>query len=174
MLDTYAEQAPFIGADPARDRQAQILAVEKAGYTRATTDQAKVKQFMQLWKSDESRAYLCHLWGLANETEPDPVNLAMRMLREHMVQEDEKWGPPDRAVSLAATRQAIAVFIPAQTSKVATLNLSGKIERPAQFDQEPVMEARAILPAGQTIAKPSGPTGAADDDDDDEEDEDDA
>ena len=171
MLEHYAEQAGTIGDDKERDRAAQIVAVERAGYTRPSTDKAKVRQFMKLWKSDESRAYLCELWGIHVEADHDPVALAMKMVHEHMVQEDKKWGPPDRAVSLAATREAIRMFIPAQTSKVATLNLSGKIERPAEFDQEPVMESRSILPAGQKIARPVPPPGPGDEDD--EEDDDD-
>jgi hypothetical protein len=173
MLEVYAEQAGTIGGDPERDRAAKIAAVERAGYTRAASDGAKLRQFMQLWKSDEARAYLCQLWGLAIEEEKDgdPVALAMRLLHTHAVQTDESWGPRDRMASLSATREMVRLFIPAQTAKVATLNLSAKVERPAQFDTEPVMQARAILPAGQTIAAPTGPTGA--DDDDEEEDDDD-
>lgn len=171
VLEAYAEQAASIGGDPERDRQAKIVAVERAGYTRANTDQAKLRQFMRLWKSDESRAYLCELWGMAIEKEPDPVGLAMRMLHEHMVQDDvERWGARDRAVSLAATRTAVAIFIPNQTSKVMTASMSMKVERPAAYDQEPVMAARTILPAGQKLTKPVAPTGG---DDLDEEDDDD-
>lgn len=168
-LEAYAEQAPSIGGDPARDRQAMIVAVERGGYTRPTTDKAKLKQFMQLWKADESRAYLRELWGLAieDEADHDPVGLAMRMLHEHMVQEDERWGPPDRSVSLAATRTAVGIFIPNQTSKVLQASISARVERPVQYDQEPRMEARQILPAGQQITKPSGPTGSEEEDDDD-------
>lgn len=172
MLEHYAEQAPFIGDDKERDRSAQIVAVERAGYTRASTDRAKLRQFMKLWKSDESRAYLCHLWGIHVEADHDPVALAMRMVHEHMVQKDEKWGPPDRAVSLAATREAIKLFIPVQTTKILSGHLSAKIERPAQFDQEPVMESRSILPAGQKIAKPVAQSGGDENEEEDEDDND--
>jgi hypothetical protein len=174
-LEAYAEQAASIGGNPEADRRAMIAAVERGGYTRATTDRAKVAQFLKLWKSDEARAYLCELWGAAVEEDHDPVALAMRMVHEHMVQNDPKWGPPDRSVSLSATRVAVQMFIPQQTSKVATLNLSAKVERPAEFDVEPVMQSRTILPAGQTIQKPTGPTGRGDDDEaeEDEAEEDD-
>jgi hypothetical protein len=164
-LSVYAEQAPRIGADPALDRQAKIIAVERGGYTRPTTDAAKVRQFEKLFKSDAAREYLAELWGIAVEQEPDPVSLAFRMLHEHMMQTDESWGPKDRAVSLAATRQTIAIFVPNQTSKVLTGHVSAKVDRPETYDQEPVMEARSILPAGQTISKPQPPTGGDEDDD---------
>jgi hypothetical protein len=175
MLDAYAEQAGSIGEDKAKDEQAMIVAVERAGYTRATTDRAKIRQFMKLWKSDASRAYLCELWGLAVEPQldRDPVSLAMRLLHEHAVQDDtEKWGPRDRSVSLSATKEMVKLFIPAQTTKVQSLNLSAKIERPAQFDVEPEMKPRAILPAGQQIAATKSPIRQGEEDDDDEEDDD--
>lgn len=173
VLDAYAEQVADIGGDPERDRQAQIVAVEKGGYTRAQTEAAKVKQFMRLWKSDEARAYLCELWGLAMESEADqdPVSLAMRLLHTHAVQTDESWGPRDRGTSLAAVRQMVTLFIPAQTTKIASVHMSTKIERPAEFDNEPAMTARTILPAGQVIAKPTGPVGEADDDEDEDDDD---
>ena len=172
-LEAYAEQAPLIGGDPAADKAAMIQAVERGGYTRPSTDAAKVKQFMKLWKSDEARAYLCELWGLAIEeqTDQDPVALAMRMIHTHVVQTDDSWGPRDRAVSLSAAKEMVRIFIPQQTSKVATLNLSAKVERPAEYDVEPVMEARTILPAGHQIAKPTGPTGETDDEGEDEDDD---
>jgi hypothetical protein len=174
MLDAYAEQAGSIGEDKAKDEQAMIVAVERAGYTRATTDRAKIRQFMKLWKSDASRAYLCELWGLAVEPQldRDPVSLAMRLLHEHAVQDDtDKWGPRDRSVSLSATKEMVKLFIPAQTTKVQSLNLSAKIERPAQFDVEPEMKPRAILPAGQQIAATKSPIRQGEEDDDDEEDD---
>ena len=62
----------------------------------------------------------------------------------------------------------IKLFVPAQTTKVLTGHLSAKVERPAAYDTDQPMTARTILPAGTTIAKPTGPTGA-----DDEEGEDD-
>lgn len=175
VLEVYAELAPFIAGDKALDRAAMITAVERAGYTRLARPESKLAQFMRLWKSDESRAYLCHLWGLAveDEADQDPVSLAMRMIHEHIVQTDDSWGPRDRAVSLAATNQLVKMVIPQQTSKVATLNLSAKVERPAEFDTDQPMQARAILPAGEKIAKPTGPTGSDDDDDDESEDDDD-
>jgi hypothetical protein len=54
------------------------------------------------------------------------------------------------------------------------LNLSAKVERPSEFDVEPSMAARAILPAGQSIVKPEPPP-AKDEavDEDDEEGDDD-
>ena len=171
MLDTYAELAPSIGADPELDRQAQIIAVERAGYTRASTDSAKIKQFMKLWKSDESRAYLCELWGLAVSDDKDPVSLAMQLLHTHAVQTDDSWGPRDRGVSLAATREMVKLFIPAQATKVLQASISAKVERPAQFDQESVMQARTILPAGQVVMPPRPPAGTDEDDDDEDDDE---
>lgn len=171
-LENYAEQFGTIGGDPERDRQAQIVAVEKAGYTRATTDSAKVKQFQKLWKADESRLYLAELWGLAITQDPDPVSLAFRMLHEHMVQDDASWGERERGVSLSAARETLRMFVPAQTTKVLTAHLTAKVERPAEFDQEPEMKPRTILPAGQVITQPTGPTGAEDDDDEDDDDDD--
>jgi hypothetical protein len=171
-LEVYAEQVPEIGGDPLADKQAMITAVERAGYIRPTTDSAKVRQFMKLWKSDESRAYLCELWGLAVSEDPDPVSLAMQTLHTHVVQTDETWGPRDRSVSLSAAREMVRLFIPAQTTKILSGHLNAKIERPAEFDIEPVMQARTILPEGQEIAKPVGPTGG-DNDDEEEDDPDD-
>ena len=170
MLQVYAEHAPVIGGDKDKDKAAMIEAVDRSGIDlRLTKPEAKIRKFMRLWKSDESRAYLCELWGMTVTAEPDPVSLAMKMLHEHMVQEDESWGPKDRAVSLSATKEAIKVFIPAQTTKIASLNVSAKIDRPEEFNQEPVMQSRTILPAGQKIAKPTGPTGGDEDDDEDDE-----
>lgn len=173
-LDAYAEQVATIGGDPVRDRAAMVLAVER-NYTRPQTEAAKVKQFMRLWKSDEARVYLCELWGLAMEPEvdQDPVSLAMRLLHTHAVQEDESWGPRDRGASLAAVRQMVTLFIPAQTTKIASVHMSTRIERPAEFDQEPVMASRTILPAGQTIAQPAPPSGGDEDPDDEGDDDDD-
>lgn len=172
MLEVYAELAPSIGGDPERDKQAMIESVERAGYSQLTRPESKLRRFMRLWRSDDSRRYLYELWGVAVEDDPDPVSLAMRMLHEHVVQSDAKWGPPDRAVSLAATRQMIAVFIPNQTSKVLQASFSTRVERPAEFDTDQPMQARAILPAGEKIAKPTGPTGTAQEDDDVDDDED--
>jgi hypothetical protein len=169
-LSAYAEQAGTIGGDPQADRAAKIVAVERGGYTRAQTEEAKLRQFERLWKSDEARQYLAELWGAAVTQEPDPVSLAFRMLHAHMVQEDESWGPRDRGVSLSASREVIKLFVPAAPTKVLTGHLSAKIERPDTYDQEPVMESRSILPAGTQIAKPTGPTGADDDEDPDEDD----
>jgi hypothetical protein len=168
-LDVYAELAPSIAGDPRADTAAKIQAVERGGYTNLETDAAKLRQFMRLWKSDDCRLYLYERWGMAVEAHPDPVSLAMQMLHEHMVQEDEKWGPPDRGVSLAATRTVVSIFVPAQTSKVLTANLSARVDRPAEYDVDQPMQARTILPAGQKIAKPTGPTGPEDDEDEDDE-----
>jgi len=170
-LSAYAEQAGTIGGDPQADRAAKIVAVERGGYTRAQTEEAKLRQFERLWKSDEARQYLAELWGAAVTQEPDPVSLAFRMLHSHMVQEDDSWGPRDRGVSLSASREVIKLFVPAAPTKVLTGHLSARVERPAQYDQDQVMQSRSILPAGQKIAKPTGPTGATDDDE--EEDDDD-
>jgi hypothetical protein len=162
-MEVYAEQAGTVGGDPERERQAKIVAVERAGYTRAQTEQAKLRQFERLWKSDEARQYLAELWGMAVTEEPDPVSLAFRMLHSHMVQEDESWGPRDRGVSLSASREVIKLFVPAAPTKVLTGHLSAKVERPAAYDTDQPMTARTILPAGTQIAKPTGPTGATDD-----------
>ena len=135
MLDAYAEQAEWIGADPERDRQAKIQAVERAGYTHLTKDESKLKAFMALWKSDESRLYLVQHWALEISEDPDPVSLVMRLLHTHAVQTDESWGERSRSESLAAVREMAKLFIPAQTAKVAPMNLSAKIERPADYDQ---------------------------------------
>jgi hypothetical protein len=168
-LDVYAELAPSIAGDPRADTAAKIQAVERGGYTNLETDAAKLRQFMRLWKSDDCRLYLYERWGLAVEAHPDPVSLAMQMLHEHMVQEDEKWGPPDRGVSLAATRTVVSIFVPAQTSKVLTANLSARVDRPAEYDVDQPMQARTILPAGQKIAKPTGPTGPEEDEEEDDD-----
>ena len=168
-LDAYAEQVPDIGGDPERDRQAMIEAVERGGYTRAQSDSAKVKQFLRLWKSDEGREYFWNLWTTNLPEAPDPLSLVMSTLYEHVAQNDtEKWGKPSRGESLTATGMLIKLFVPAQTTKVLTGHLSAKVERPAAYDTDQPMTARTILPAGTTIAKPTGPTGA-----DDEEGEDD-
>jgi hypothetical protein len=171
-LEVYAEQAPLIGGDPLADKQAMIQAVERGGYTRPSTDEAKVRQFQKLWKSDEAREYLRELWGLAVVDEPDPVSVAFQTVYNHMTQKDESWGPRDRGVSLAASRVVLGIFVPNQTAKVASMHLTAKVERPAEFDREPIMQARGILPAGQTISKPTGPTGGDDDEDDEEGDDD--
>jgi hypothetical protein len=171
-LDVYAELAPATAGDPAKDRGAMIEAIERGGgYTKYSRDETKVAAFMRLWKSDEARAYLCELWGLAidEERDQDPVSLAMRLLHTHATQTDESWGPRDRGASLTAVRLMTNLFIPQQTTKIASVHMSTKIERPATYDQEPVMESRSILPAGTKIATPTGPTGADDDDDEDED-----
>jgi hypothetical protein len=172
LLELYAEMAPDIGGDPVKDRQAMIVAVERSGIdTRLSRDSAKVAKFLKLWKSDESRAYFCGLWGVAVPENPDPVDLVMRLLHTHAVQEDESWGPRSRSESLSAVNTMVKLFIPAQTSKTLIGHVTpGKIERPETYNQEPVMESRSILPAGTQIAKPTGPTGS---DEDDEEDGDD-
>ena len=171
-VNAYLEQAADIGGDPERDREAKIMAVERAGYTRATRDKAKVAKFMAIWKSDETRKYVFDWYALSVPDDPDPVSVALRTIHLHTVQDDDSWGPRDRAVSLAAARELVRIFVPPHMSKVATLNLSAKVERPAEFDLEPVMQSRTILPAGQEIAKPTGPTGADDDDEELEDDDD--
>jgi hypothetical protein len=175
MLEVYAEHAADIGGDKERDQAAMIEAHDRAGYSRAHSEQAKIKKFMQLWKSDEARAYLCTLWGMAidDEQDQDPVSLAMRLLHTHAVQTDESWGPRDRSVSLSAAREMVKLFIPAQTTKILSGHISAKIERPAEFDQEPVMQARTILPAGQTIVKPAAPVESDEDVEDEDPDDDD-
>jgi hypothetical protein len=170
MLEAYAEQVATIGSDPAKDRAAQITAVERK-YSRPQTDEAKLRQFQRLWKSDEAREYLRELWGLAVEEAPDPVSVAFQTVYAHMRQEDESWGPRDRGVSLAASRVVLGIFVPNQTNRTLMGHVSTKIERPETYDQEPAMASRTILPAGTTIAKPTGPTGEADDDEEDDDDE---
>lgn len=172
VLEHYAEQAGTIGGDPQADRAAKIVAVDRGGYTRAQTEEAKLRQFERLWKSDEARQYLAELWGAAVTQEPDPVSLAFRMLHAHMVQEDESWGPRDRGVSLSASREVIKLFVPAAPTKVLTGHLSAKVERPAAYDTDQPMTARTILPAGTTIAKPTGPTGSDEEEDSDDGDDD--
>jgi hypothetical protein len=203
VLDAYVEQAPWVGGDPERDKQAMITAVDRAGPVRLTRDETKLSYFRRLWKSDEAREYMRASWAFEIEEAPDPVSLVMRTVFEHMTQpvttcgacagegikevrdgesfvacpacqgtgKRSDWGPRDRGTSMAATNAAIKMFIPTQTSVSKNLNLSAKIERPEQFDQEPTMRSRTILPAGQKITKPSAPTGA--DDDDEESDDDD-
>jgi hypothetical protein len=80
-----------------------------------------------------------------------------------------EWGPKDRGVSLAATRTVVSIFVPAQTSKVLTANLSARVDRPAEYDVDQPMQARTILPAGQKIAKPTGPVGSEDEEEDGDE-----
>jgi hypothetical protein len=203
VLEHYAEQAGTIGGDPQADRAAKIVAVERGGYTRAQTEEAKLRQFERLWKSDEARQYLAELWGAAVTQEPDPVSLAFRMLNEHMTQpvvecsacagdgikevtirgsetyitcpacegagKRGEWGPRERSVSLSATNSIVKLFVPAAPTKVLTGHLSARVERPAAYDTDQPMTARTILPAGTTIAKPTGPTGS---DEEDEEDDD--
>jgi hypothetical protein len=66
----------------------------------------------------------------------------------------------------------VKLFIPAQATKVLQASISAKVERPAQFDQEPVMQARTILPAGQVVMPPRPPT-TTDDDEEGSDDDDD-
>jgi hypothetical protein len=170
VIEAYAEQAGEIGGDPARDKAAQIEAIDRAGYTRFTRPEAKLAFFRKLWKTDEARMYMLELWGVATEDEEDPVSLSLRLLRTHAVQEDESWGPRSRSESLSAIRQMTQIFVPNQTTKIDQRSVSVRVERPAQFDTEPVMEARSILPEGQNIAKnvtPSGPGDEEDGEDDD-------
>jgi hypothetical protein len=55
---------------------------------------------------------------------------------------------------------------------VLQASISAKVERPAQFDQESVMQARTILPAGQVVMPPRPPAQTDEDDElDDEEDD---
>lgn len=171
-LEAYAERAAWVAGDHARDQQARIMAVEEGGYTRAQTNEAKLKQFERLWRSDDARQYLAELWSLAVPDQPDPVSVAFQTVYEHMVQNDtDKWGEArDRSISLSASREVIKLFVPAQTTRVLTGHLSAKVERPAAYDTDQPMTARTILPAGTTIAKPTGPTGSEDDEDPDDDD----
>jgi hypothetical protein len=171
-VEVYAEQAADVGGNPDADRAAKIVAVERAGFTRAQTEAAKLRQFERLWKSDEARQYLAELWGIAVPDEPDPVSVAFQMLHTHMVQNDETWGARDRATSISASREVIKLFVPAAPTKVLTGHLSARIERPAEFDHEPVMAARTILPAGQKLTAPTGPTGGDTESEDDRDDDD--
>lgn len=171
-LEIYVGQADFIGNDPERDRLAKIEAVDRSGNRRLTNADAKIKWFNRLWKSDEVREYMREIWAFEIEEDPDPISLIMRMVKEHMVQDNSKWGPPDRSVSMQATNAAIKMFIPTQTTVSKNLNLTAKLERPEQLDQERPMVSRTVLPAGQKITKPAAPTGAdeeSDDEDDDDE-----
>jgi hypothetical protein len=172
-LDAYVEQASEIGGDPQKDREAKALAMDRAGFLRAQTLEAKVKHFNRIWRGDDARAYICELWAIENEDAPDPISFATRVLRGHMEQTDDSWGPRDRTASLQATAQFVKIFVPAQTMKVDTRSVVARIERPAEFDVEPKMESRGILPAGQVIAKPVSPSGDDPDDENDDEGDDD-
>jgi hypothetical protein len=145
--------------------------MDRAGFLRAQTLEAKVKHFNRIWRGDDARAYICELWAIENEDAPDPVSFITRVLREHAEQRDERWGKPDRTTSLAAAAQLTKIFVPAQTMKVDTRSVVARIERPAEFDVEPKMESRGILPAGQVIAKPAPSSGEPEDDDEEDDDE---
>lgn len=173
-IDAYVEQAGQIGSDREKDKAAKVVAMDRAGFVHFETPEAKVRHFNRIWRGDDTRQYLCECWGFANEDDPDPISFAMRWYREHVEQKDPRWGDPDRGQSLAALAGMTKIFIPTQTAKVATLSLSAKVERPAEFDVEPEMQARAILPAGQSIVKPEPPPAKdeAGDEDDEEGDDD--
>jgi hypothetical protein len=176
VIEVYAEHIGTIGGDKEKDRTAQIQAVERAGYTRPTTDDAKVRRFMKIYKTDAARQHLAELYSISVPEEPDPVSLSFRLIHEHAVQNNvDYWTAPgrDRAISLAATRELVKIFVPNQTSRVATLNLSAKVERPEAYDNEPTMTARTVLPAGQQITKPVAPVEDDEDADDDGDPDDD-
>ncbi len=170
-VDAYLDQADAVGGDRDKDREAKALAMDRAGFVRFSTTEAKVKHFNRIWRGDDARAYICERWGFENPEHPDPVSFITTHLREHVEQRDERWGKPDRVTSLAALAQMSKIFVPAQTMKVDTRSVIAKIERPPEFDVEPKMESRAILPAGQTIAKPKPPEPDEDDEDDDDDDD---
>lgn len=153
-IDAYVEQAGQIGLDREKDKAAKVVAMDRAGFVHFETAEAKVRHFNRIWRGDETRQYLCDIYAMGVPEDPCPVSLVGRVLREHALQTDPSWGPRDRTASLSAVAQLTKIFIPTQTAKVATLSLSAKVERPAEFDVEPEMQARAILPAGQVIAKP--------------------
>ena len=170
-VDAYVEQAGAIGADSERDRAAKVVAMDRAGFVHFETPEAKVRHFNRIWRGDDTRAYICESYAMANPDDACPLSFIARNLREHVEQRDRRWGSPDRSTSLAALAQMTKIYVPSQTAKVATLSLSARVERPAEFDVEPEMAARAILPAGQTIAKPAPPPGdeAGDEEEDDDE-----
>jgi len=172
-VDAFLEQADAIGADPVKDRAAKIQAIKRAGFVQFQTEEAMIRHFDRIWRGDDTRAYICQQYAMAFEEDPCPISFYARVVRGHMLQEDPAWGPKDRGTSLQAAAQFAKVFIPTQTSKVATLNLSARVERPAEFDVEPEMQARAILPAGQSIVKPEPPPAKDEDGDEDDEEGDD-
>ncbi|MGO9000191.1 MAG: hypothetical protein ACLQVI_43235 [Polyangiaceae bacterium] len=143
--------------------------MDRAGFVHFETDEAKVRHFNRIWRGDDTRAYICESYAMANPDDACPLSFIARNLREHVEQRDSRWGAPDRSASLAALSQMTKIYVPSQTARVATLSLSARVDRPSEFDGEPAMAARAILPAGQKIAKPVPPPGDEDEEGDGDE-----
>ena len=138
---SYAEEAGSIGADAELDRLAAIRAIDRAGYTRAVTDKAKLRKFKAIW-------------GFAVPEASDPLAVMQRAVYEHIVQEDGSWGERDRTVSLAAVDRAMRMFVPTQTHKIDQRRVVVTVDRPAEPGGPKPMSARNILPAGQTLVGP--------------------
>ena len=151
---SYAEEAGSIGADAELDRLAAIRAIDRAGYTRAVTDKAKLRKFKAIWGSDAARALLYETWGFAVPEASDPLAVMQRAVYEHIVQEDGSWGERDRTVSLAAVDRAMRMFVPTQTHKIDQRRVVVTVDRPAEPGGPKPMSARNILPAGQTLVGP--------------------
>lgn len=82
----YAEEAGEVGGDVAKDRAAQLRALERGGYTRAVSETARLRKFRAIWGSDASRMLLMETWGFAVPEAADPLAVMQKTLYEHMTQ----------------------------------------------------------------------------------------
>jgi hypothetical protein len=142
------------------DRAAKLKAMDESGIlgTHVPKDEGKrVRSFDRLLKAPDVNRYIVETWGIAVEDD-NPVQRYMRKIDEHAMQRE------DPRLSLDASKFALSKMLAPPTQRIQSASV---VTRPAEFDAEPTMAARTILPEGQHVSKPPAP--ASFDDVEDEE-----
>jgi hypothetical protein len=165
-VDLYLEEVSAGRAGtPESDRAAKLKAVGESGIlgTHVPKDEGeRVRSFDRLLRAPDVNRYIVEMWGIAVEDD-NPVQRYMRKIDEHAMQGN------DPRLSLDASKFALSKMLAPPTQRIQSASVVAHVTRPAEFDNEPLMESRSILPAGQHITKPPAPA-SIDDVEDEEQD----
>jgi hypothetical protein len=164
-VDLYLEEVSNgTTRTPAGDRAAKLKAIDDSGIlgTHVPKDEGKrVRSFERLLKAPDVNRYIVEMWGFAVEDD-NPVQRYMRKIDEHAMQRE------DPRLSLDASKFALAKMLAPPTQRIQSASVVAHVTRPVEFDAEPTMAARTILPEGQHVSKPPAPV-TFDDDEEQEE-----
>ncbi len=165
-VDLYLEEvSKGTTGTPSGDRAAKLRAMDESGIlgTHVPKDEGKrVRSFDRLLKAPDVNEYIARQWAIAVEDD-NPLHRYMKRIDEHAMQQE------DPRLSFDASKFALSKMLVPPTQRIQSASVVAHIQRPAEFDTEPEMTARPILPAGTHIVKPLPPSAPADDADDDED-----
>ncbi len=141
---------------PEGDRAAKLRAMDESGIlgTHVPKDEGKrARSFDRLLKAPDVNEYIARQWGIAIDCD-NPLHRYMQRIDQHAMQDE------DPRLSFDASKFALTKMLIPPTQRIASASVVAHVtQRPAEFDVEPEMTARAILPAGQRIANPKPPPG---------------